>query len=112
MKCFAILLLPQHSNICLSTLTGKNKSNIKGVLKMVSSNRIENIARIVSYCKTSRRKAQIMREMNLNDLEIEAYTAILIRQRLLEQNFTEYRTTKQGNSYLDTRDRVEITLRK
>lgn len=79
---------------------------------MVYNNLTENIARIVRYCKTSRRKTQIMKEMNFSDLEIEAYTAILIRQQLLEQNFREYRTTKQGDSYLDTRNRVEITLRK
>jgi len=67
---------------------------------------------IVNYCKTSRRKVQIMTEMSLNDLEAEAYTTILIRQRLLEKNVKEYQTTIQGNSYLDTMDRVRSFLRK
>ena len=71
-----------------------------------------NVGRIVSYCKTSKRKPQIMRDLNLNELEIEAFTTILIRQRLLEQNFNGYQTTPQGNSYLDTREKVEIALRK
>jgi hypothetical protein len=79
----------------------------------LESNRlIQNIARIVSYCRTSRRESQIMKEMNFNDLETEAYTAILIRQRLLERNLREYRTTNQGNLYLELRDRVEVALRK
>jgi predicted transcriptional regulator len=73
---------------------------------------IENSARIVNYCRTSRRKVQIMTEMNFNDLEVDAYTAILIRQGLLEKNLKEYQTTIQGNSYLDTMDRVKNAFRK
>jgi len=79
---------------------------------MSSSNIVENFARIVSYCKKSRRKDQIMTAMNFSDLETEAYTTILIRQRLIEQNFNKYQTTKKGNSYLDTRNRIEVALRR
>ncbi|MCW4054327.1 MAG: hypothetical protein NWE84_05335 [Candidatus Bathyarchaeota archaeon] len=75
---------------------------------MTSGNLTENIAKIVSYCTTSKSKAQIMSEMSFNDSEIDAYTAILIRYRLIEQDFKEYRTTKLGMSYLDTRNRVRI----
>ncbi len=80
------------------------------VLKLSGSGIVEDFARIVSYCRTSRRKAQIMREMNLSDLEADAYTAILVRQSLLEEDFDEYRTTEKGRSYLDTRDRVKIAI--
>jgi hypothetical protein len=45
-------------------------------------------------------------------LEADAYTAILIRQGLLEKNLKEYQTTIQGNSYLDTMDRVKNAFRK
>ena len=79
---------------------------------MSSSNIVENFARIVSYCKKSRRKDQIMTAMNFNDLETEAYTTILIRQRLIEQIFNKYQTTFKGNSYLDTRNRIEVALRR
>lgn len=79
---------------------------------MFKSGLIDNVVKIVDYCKTSRSKDQLKREMNLNDLEIEAFTGFLIRQKLLELNSREYRTTRQGNSYLDTRDRVRIALRK
>jgi len=73
---------------------------------MGSVDLVENTARIVNYCKRSKRKVQIMTEMNFNDLEADAYTAILIRQGLLEKNLKEYQTTMQGNSYLDTIERV------
>ena len=79
---------------------------------MGSVDLVEKTARIVNYCKTSRRKVQIMTEMSLNDLEAEAYTTILIRQGLLEKNVKEYQTTIQGNSYLDTMDRVRSVLRR
>ena len=79
---------------------------------MSSSNIVENFARIVSYCKKSRRKDQIMTAMNFSDLETEAYTTILIRQRLIEQNFNKYQTTMKGNSYLDNRNRIEVALRR
>jgi len=82
------------------------------ILKTGYNNLTANIARIVSFCRTSKKRDQIMRELNFNELEIEAYTSILIRQRLLEENLEEYRTTFQGNSYLDTRDKVEVALRK
>ena len=81
-------------------------------MKTGYNNLTVNIARIVSFCRTSKKRDQIMRELNFNELEIEAYTSILIRQRLLEENLEEYRTTFQGNSYLDTRDKVEVALRK
>ena len=77
---------------------------------MSSSGIIDNFARIVSYCRTSRRKAQIMREMRFSDLETDAYTTILIRQSLLEENFSEYLTTEKGVSYLDTRERVKVAI--
>ena len=77
---------------------------------MSSSGIIDNFARIVSYCRTSRRKAQIMREMRFSDLEADAYTTILIRQSLLEENFSEYLTTEKGRSYLDTRERVKVAI--
>ena len=77
---------------------------------MSSSSIIDNFARIVSYCRTSRRKAQIMREMRFSDLETDAYTTILIRQSLLEENFSEYRATEKGRSYLDTRERVKVAI--
>ena len=77
---------------------------------MSSSGIIDNFARIVSYCRTSRRKAQIMREMRFSDLETDAYTTILIRQSLLEENFSEYLTTEKGRSYLDTRERVKVAI--
>jgi predicted transcriptional regulator len=80
------------------------------VLGLSGSGVVENFARIVSYCRTSRRKAQIMREMNFNDLETDAYTTILVRQSLLEEDFGEYRTTEKGRSYLDTRSRVKIAI--
>ncbi len=53
-----------------------------------------------------------MRRLNFNDLEIEAYTAILVRQKLLERNLKEYQTTKHGNSFLDRRDKVQIISKK
>ena len=79
---------------------------------MGSIDLVENTARIVNYCKRSRRKVQIMTEMNFNDLEADAYTTILIRQGLLGKNLKEYQTTTQGNSYLDTMDRVKNAIRK
>jgi predicted transcriptional regulator len=74
---------------------------------MGSVDLVENTARIVNYSKRSKRKVQIMTEMNFNDLEADAFTAILIRQGLLEKNLKEYQTTTQGNSYLDTIERVK-----
>jgi len=53
-----------------------------------------------------------MAAMNFSDLETEAYTTILIRQRLIEQIFNKYQTTLKGNSYLDTRNRIEVALRR
>ncbi len=79
---------------------------------MVINNLTDNIVRIVSFCRTSKKKDQIMRRLNFNDLEIEAYTAILMRQKLIEQNLKEYQTTNQGNSYLDRRDKVQIFSKK
>jgi len=90
----------------------KSELRVRGFFVMSSSNIVENFARIVSYCKKSRRKDQIMTAMNFNDLETEAYTTILIRQRLIEQNFNKYQTTMKGNSYLDTRNRIEVALRR
>ncbi len=79
---------------------------------MVINNLTDNIVRIVSFCRTSKKKDQIMRRLNFNDLEIEAYTAILMRQKLIEENLKEYQTTNQGNSYLDRRDKVQIFSKK
>ncbi len=79
---------------------------------MVINNLTDNIVRIVSFCRISKKKDQIMRRLNFNDLEIEAYTAILMRQKLIEQNLKEYQTTNQGNSYLDRRDKVHIISKK
>ena len=90
----------------------KSELRVRGFFVMSSSNIVENFARIVSYCKKSRRKDQIMTAMNFNDLETEAYTTILIRQRLIEQNFNKYQTTMKGNSYLDNRNRIEVALRR
>lgn len=74
---------------------------------MAGNTLFENTARIMHYCRTWRRKFQIMSALDLNDVEAEAYTAILTRQRLLEANLERYRTTHQGLSYLDIKDRVE-----
>ena len=90
----------------------KSELRVRGFFVMSSRNIVENFARIVSYCKKSRRKDQIMTAMNFSDLETEAYTTILIRQRLIEQNFNKYQTTMKGNSYLDTRNRIEVALRR
>ena len=79
---------------------------------MGSVDLVENTARIVNYCKRSRRKVQIMTEMNFNDLEADAYTAILIRQGLLGKNLKEFHATMLGNFYLDTMDRVKNAFRK
>ncbi len=79
---------------------------------MVINNLTDNIVRIVSFCRTAKKKDQIMRKLNYNDLEIEAYTAILMTQKLLERNLKEYQTTNQGNSYLDTRDKVQTISQK
>ncbi len=79
---------------------------------MVINNLTDNIVRIVSFCRTSKKKDQIMRRLNFNDLELEAYTAILMRQKLLERNLNEYQTTNQGKSYLDRRDKVHIISKK
>jgi len=89
----------------------RGRLRLKGVSRVSSSSIVEYFARIVSYCRTSRKKSQIMAEMNLNDIEAEAFTAILIRQRLLDQNFDRYQTTERGHSYLDTRNRLEVALR-
>jgi len=83
----------------------------KRFFEMSSGNLVEDFARIVSYCKTSKRRSQIMTEMSMSDIETEAFTRILIRQSLLEQNFNGYQTTKRGNSYLDTRSRIEVAMR-
>ncbi len=90
----------------------KNKLRVRGFFVMSSSNIVENFPRIVSYCKKFRRKDQIMTAMNFSDLETEAYTTILIHQRLIEHNFNKYQTTMKGNSYLDTRTRIEVALRR
>ncbi len=79
---------------------------------MSSGNLVEDFARIVSYCKTSKSRSQIMTEMSMSDIETEAFTRILIRQSLLEQNFNGYQTTKRGYSYLDTRSRIEVAMRR
>ncbi len=79
---------------------------------MVINNLTDNIVRIVSFCRTAKKKDQIMRKLNYNDLEIEAYTAILMRQKLLERTLKEYQTTNHGNSYLDIRDKVQIISKK
>ncbi len=79
---------------------------------MSVANTVENYARLLSYCKTSKKKAQIMAELSLNDIEADAYTSILVRQRLLERTFDKYLATTQGNSYLDTRNRIEVAIKK
>jgi len=79
---------------------------------MSSGDMVEDFARIVGYCKTSKRKSQIMTQMSMSDIETEAFTRILIRQSLLEQNFNGYQTTKRGSSYLDTRSRIEVAMRR
>ena len=79
---------------------------------MSNGDMVEDFARIVSYCKTSKRKSQIMTQMSMSEIETEAFTRILVHQSLLEQNLNGYQTTKRGYYYLDTRSRIEVAMRR
>jgi predicted transcriptional regulator len=64
------------------------------------------VPHIIRFCETSKDKGRIMNRLGLNDVQAESYLTILTNQSMLVQNKDKYVTTKKGQGYLESCDRI------
>lgn len=71
---------------------------------MAINTNFEIVPNIIRFCENPKNKDRIMTRLNLNDVQVHAYLAILT-QSLLVQNNGKYVITMSGKSYIYSIDR-------
>jgi predicted transcriptional regulator len=74
---------------------------------MAVSARLGIVSHIMRICETSKDKNRIMQQVGLNDVLLESYLTILIRQSMLTQNNGKYLLTNKGQGYLSSYNRLQ-----
>jgi predicted transcriptional regulator len=73
---------------------------------MAFADRLGIASHIIRFCETSKDKGRIMNRLSLNEVQAEAYLAILTRQSMLMQNNGKYGITVKGQEYLSSYERL------